>query len=196
MREYQKKHKQEQLPLKVFAKEIKTNSPLTGYIKKNIWYYKARSKVVCVNINANHLNSKFEQELKKYEYKKEFKERLRNVIMNGLKKRMSDIVSQSALLKKRISELNCQLGTMEEKFILDKIDQTHYEKYRQKYQADIDQLKQELNNNDLNSSNLEKAVNRGVEIANNQCWKWVKADYDNKQKLQNLIFPSGVLYDK
>ena len=26
-----KKHKQEQLPHKVFAKEIKTNSPLTGY---------------------------------------------------------------------------------------------------------------------------------------------------------------------
>ena len=79
---------------------------------------------------------------------------------------------------------------------MDKIDQTLYEKYCQKYQADIDQLKQELNNSSIDSSNLEKAVNRGMEISEKLSWMWVKADYDNKQKLQNLIFPSGVMYDK
>ena len=191
-----KKHKQEQLPLKIFVKDVITSCPLTGYIKKNIWYYKGRKKGVAVNINAQSLNSKFEQELKKYEFKKEFKERLRKAINAGLKKRMNDIGDQSISLKKRITELKNQIETLEEKFVLDKISQPLYEKYHQKYQQDIVKLTQELGQGGFDSSNLEKAVNRGLEIAENLSWLWVKGNYDNKQQLQKLIFPSGIMYDK
>jgi hypothetical protein len=38
------------------------------------------------------LNSKIEQDLKKYEYKKEFKEKRRKVFKDGLKKLMSDMI--------------------------------------------------------------------------------------------------------
>src|SRR5688572_471760 len=112
-----KKHKQEQLPLKIFARDIVTNCPLTGYIKKNIWYYKGRKKGVAVNINAERLNTKFEQELAKYEYKKELKERLRIAIHAGLKRRMSDVADQSIALKKRVTALKNQIETLEEKFV-------------------------------------------------------------------------------
>jgi hypothetical protein len=50
-----------------------------------------------LQIKANNLNSKFDQELKKYEYKKEFKEKLRKVVMDGSENVMSTVAGQSAL---------------------------------------------------------------------------------------------------
>lgn len=46
------------------------------------------------------------------------------------------------------------------------------------------------------SSNLEKAIEKGLKYAENLHQMWVSADYCNKQKLQYLLFPVGMSYDK
>lgn len=40
------------------------------------------------------------------------------------------------------------------------------------------------------------AVKKMLAIAENISQTWVLADYDEKQKLQYLIFPEGILYNK
>jgi hypothetical protein len=46
------------------------------------------------------------------------------------------------------------------------------------------------------SSNLEKAVTKSFKIAEKLHQAWVTADYYDKQRLQYLIFPEGMQYDK
>ena len=55
---------------------------------------------------------------------------------------------------------------------------------------------QENEHSGLTSSNLEKAFEKGLKIAANISQAWADADYATKQKLQYLIFPQGIMYNK
>jgi site-specific DNA recombinase len=44
--------------------------------------------------------------------------------------------------------------------------------------------------------NLKKSVKKGLEIAQNIIQIWVSEDLYDKQQLQYLLFPEGMLYDK
>ena len=46
------------------------------------------------------------------------------------------------------------------------------------------------------SSNLEKAVEKGLDIIQNISEVWCSSDYSMKQVLQYLVFPEGILYNK
>ena len=46
------------------------------------------------------------------------------------------------------------------------------------------------------SSNLEKALEKGLLYAQNLRQLWVSSDYNEKQRLQYLVFPEGMMYDK
>jgi site-specific DNA recombinase len=46
------------------------------------------------------------------------------------------------------------------------------------------------------SSNLEKAIEKGLEIASKLSTVWASSDFTAKQKLQYPIFPEGIMYDK
>jgi hypothetical protein len=58
------------------------------------------------------------------------------------------------------------------------------------------QLEEEIVKSDFKSSNLEKAVKNGLEILLDPLQLWVSCDYDDKQRLQYLLFPEGMRYDK
>ena len=48
----------------------------------------------------------------------------------------------------------------------------------------------------MTSSNLEKMIEKGLKIAENMSRLWSSSDFDDKKKLQYLIFPDGILYNK
>ena len=48
----------------------------------------------------------------------------------------------------------------------------------------------------LNSSNLELAIDKALNLSASLENIWTKGDLKQKQKLQNLVFPSGLGYDK
>jgi len=46
------------------------------------------------------------------------------------------------------------------------------------------------------SSNLEKAIEKGLDMIQNISKTWCSSSYSIRQSLQYLIFPEGILYDK
>ena len=46
------------------------------------------------------------------------------------------------------------------------------------------------------SSNLKNLVSKGLALAENISKIWCSGDFENKQKLQYLVFPEGVYYNK
>jgi site-specific DNA recombinase len=99
-------------------------------------------------------------------------------------------------LKKRISEIRSQLESIEEKFVLGKLNEDLYQKYMEKNTGEIKELEHELSKSSTESSNLEKAVEKGLAIAYNLSQQWLSLNFDQKKKLQYLIFPKGIRYSK
>ena len=186
----------EEVPLKIFAKDENSGQPLTGYSTKNNWYYKTKLSDEPVNISAKKLNGMFTDYLQAFEYEKKHKQHLKKLLLKQLKERMSQSLEASKLLKKKITEKQSHIDSVEEKYVLSEITKDVYQKYMLKYQQELAVLKTELSKGDLDSSNLEKAVEKCLSIAENISGAWSSATFDNKRLLQNLIFPQGILYDK
>jgi site-specific DNA recombinase len=75
---------------------------------------------------------------------------------------------------------------------LNEITKEQYDKFSSKYRDELSQLRKEIKAIAEMSSNLEKGLN----ISENISQLWISADYYEKQKLQYLLFPEGLLYDK
>ena len=188
--------KHNEVPLKIFAKDEFSKQPLTGYITKGNWYYKTKKTQIPVNIKAEKLNSLFIFYLSGFEYKKEYQPKLKKLLNEKLKERLFQTVEETKMLKKKISEKGSQLEKMEEKFLNDTISKELYDKYTVKYNDEINQLKADLGKCEINGSNLELAVEKCLTIAQNVSSTWVTASFENKQRLQQLVFPDGILYNK
>ena len=57
-------------------------------------------------------------------------------------------------------------------------------------------LKLKIENPSLSSSNLELAIDKAFTLSESLEKIWVDGDLKQRQKLQNLVFPSGLGYDK
>jgi DNA invertase Pin-like site-specific DNA recombinase len=185
-----------EVPLKIFAKDEISGQPLTGYTTKNNWYYKTKSTAVPVNIKAEKLNKVFADYLLQFEYKKEKKAALKKLLLQGITKRLSKSVDETKLLKKKLTEKETQLDKIEKKFLLDEIDKEMYNKHATVIKEEIKELTNDLGKTNIDSSNLEKAVDKCLDIAQNISGAWITAGFESKRVLQNLVFPAGILYNK
>jgi site-specific DNA recombinase len=71
-----------------------------------------------------------------------------------------------------------------------------YRKYNQKYKAEQKQIEEKLLRAGKKVSNLDKCVELAMDFAANLRQNWLFADYLTKQKIQLLLFPEGISYNK
>ncbi len=98
--------------------------------------------------------------------------------------------------KKQLTEPNTKIEKLEERFIEEEINKELFDKYQKKYQIEKHELEEKLSNHSIDSSNLEKIIDKGLEIAENLSELWGSSDFDEKRKLQSLVFPDGIIYSK
>ena len=191
-------HKNDELPLKVFAKDEDSISPFTSYInkKKKLAYYKTRVVGSSINISAKSLNSLFKETLEEFQYNTQYKNALQEAICLLLKGKLDDQIDNEKLSKKRITELKSSLDKLEERFVMGEISREQYQKFFKKFQDDLKNLECENPKLKFKSSNLDIAIQKGLEIAENIGLLWENSTFEGKQKLQYLVFPDGILYSK
>ena len=185
-----------ELPLKTFARDEATMSPLTGFKQKGIYYYKARHDGAKANVNAAHLNKLFIKQLKQYEIDKTYIESLKGKLFAIIQGKLKDQLNDQNFIRKQITELNSKINRLEEKYVNDEIDRDMFQKFISKYKAEKQELEQKLDDRALNSSNLEKIISKGLKIAGNLSELWASSDFADKRQLQKLVFPEGILYNK
>ena len=149
-----------------------------------------------MNIKAEKLNQLFENQLKQYEYRNDQKGALKKLLSQKIINRLANTVEENKLRKKKISEKRGQLEKIEKKYLLDEIDKEMYEKHAGNIKQELSNLEAESNYTEINSSNLEKAIEKCLIIAQNLSRTWVTANFEQKRILQQLIFPEGILYNK
>jgi site-specific DNA recombinase len=195
------------LPLKVFVWCLECKQPLTGYKAKVKvregaepqfqYYYKCRTKGCCFNKNVKDIHNKFEELIASITIKPELIEPL----LFQLEKTFYDLNAESktreSSLKQQLKEIEENLDKLKEgHFIKKEIDKSFYEKYLEKYTGEASKILQQLENCSNSISNPKAVLRKAVEFACNLLNIWRNGGIRVKEKLQKLIFPKGLAYDK
>lgn len=191
-----KKFKNKDIPLKSFAKDEFSNTPFTGYLKKGHYYYKTRGKGAAVNERADLLNGLFMKELNKFRIEDKYKTEIAENVSTSLREKLKEKIEGSAAKKRRVTELEKDIESLELRYIKNEIDGELYQKYRVIFQQEKEEIEKEMAKSLFDSSNLESVVKKVIDISCNPLQVWISSDYDDKQRLQYLIFPEGILYNK
>lgn len=186
------------LPLRRFVKCSNCGGNLTGYIvkKKNIYYYKCKHSSCKTTKNANDLHTMFERFISKMKINQslfpEIEKSIRNIFFNRLNEKKEDI----QLWKRTENELASKIEAIEERFVLGEISKEQFQKFAKRFKEQLANIKDKLDSNLKINSNLEKCIVLAKELLSKPNEIWASSDYVQKRKLQNLIFPDGIFYNK
>jgi site-specific DNA recombinase len=187
------------ITLKVFMKCAKCGNPFTGYRAKqreNLWYYKCRTKGCGCNKNAEKVNQSFLMELRKLSIDDKLVTPLLELLLADFEVHNKDKAELEKSLRVRLDEVGKKIETMQEKFLTtDGIDQSLYNKFLEKYTAEMGLINQEIANTHLNSSNIKNEAKSILEFACKLPSAWTFSNTKGKEALQKLVFPDGIVLD-
>lgn len=188
----------EHLPLKKTIKCIKCGNPLTGFLnkKKNIYYYNCQKKCLGQNFNAIKLNDQFETFLSSFKINPALAPIIEEIVQYKTSEIIQSDLGEETKIKAELTKHKKELETLEERFAFGKIDEVLYEKFKTKLDTHITELEENLANPHLSSSNLKKGIRKCIQLSKNINKIWASGDVFEKHKLQKLIFPDGIGYDK
>ena len=188
----------DQLPLKQFVYCEACKTPLTGFLvkQKGLYYYKCRTKGCSCNKSAKHLHEQFEKKLSSYQVDSKYVDIIKEVMIYTYDSVTKEIRENEANVKKQLSLLKSKIDTIEERFAIGEIDNEIYKKFKTKYEAEEKKLESNLFSSTVSSSNLQIAIDKALKMSSNLSELWTSGDLSQKKKIQSLVFPSGIGYDK
>ena len=194
------KHKKEtpQFPLKRHLYCHIDQTPMTAYTVKGkgIDYYKCNCVGCKTNVSAKKLHYKYAELLDGYDIPQPLVEIVRNTIVKKLGENQTEQILTANVLKKKKSEKENKLKTCKIRYGMGEIDDEIYTMTTEALQSDIDKITFELSKYSKDLSNLENRVNDILIMCCHLGSTWKNADLLTAQKLQNLIFPKGIYWDK
>lgn len=188
----------EELPLKQFVKCNSCGTSFTGYLvkKKNLYYYKCNQKGCKKNRSQRVLHDKFEGLLERYRIDDRLAPVMKKMMLHLLSKKLNTAPIDTHQLKIQKTEIKKKLNAIEERFVIGEIQEDLYLKYRDKFQSEITNIDKEIDASTNLLSNLEKGIENCVNLAMNLPSTWKKANISRKKKLQHIVFPEGIYYNR
>ena len=180
----------------MFLKNELDGNLFTGYFKKGNYYYKTRKKGNAVNVRAGIVHNLFSEELTKYQIDKSNIPMLEKEVHKIVSLKLEQELQASQIRKRKIKDLENKMEKLELRFVESEITKELFEKYTAQYQREKEELLSEIGKSDFESSNFEKIIKKAIEISRNPLQLWHSIDYDDKQRLQFLMFPEGLMYNK
>lgn len=96
----------------------------------------------------------------------------------------------------RIKNYETKSNELDIRYGMDEINKTVYEKTKSKLENEISGLKMELNKLSPTLSNQKLIIKESLKSLENLNVLWGSINLENKQKLQNTLFPSGIFYNR
>ncbi len=193
------KKENEAMPLKVFLKCAECNEGMTGYIvkKKNLYYYKCRTKGCNCNKSAKDMHKLFIDVLTRYSVKKELLPAIAHQYESSFYKRNKESIDKKAQSEKRLKEIDEVIESLDEKLYISKeITKEKYLVLTSKMEKEKGKILEDLKDCTISSSNLAKKIIQAGQLCCKLTDIWQKGGYDKKTSLQRLIFPEGLTFNK
>lgn len=188
----------DQLPLKIFVKCADCGSSFCGYEvkKKKLFYYKCKKKGCKCNRSMKHMHALFENVLMQYTLKEELIEPCLKQIMNSYVALHKNDAENEKLLKCQITEVEKNLAVLRERWALGKITEDVYKEFSKKYEEQKSKVEAGMQKISPDEASVAEKVRTALGFASNLLKTWQLVDYSEKQRLQYLVFPQGMQYDR
>lgn len=185
-------------PLKRHVLCAKDHMPLTAYTvkAKDIDYYKCNKRGCCTNVSAKKLHQRYEALLARYDISQPVMLIFKDVVRRMIEENHEEQFQQNTLLRKRLTECENKMKQCKIRFGMGEIDEEIYEVAIENLQEKKNAILVELEKVKGDLSNLTKQVDGVVAICCKLGELWRASDVDLCQKIQNLLFPKGILWDK
>lgn len=202
---YKWKEESENLPLKKFIHCSDCGAPMTGYLKDKVLkngkvlhfhYYKCYTKGCKCNRSNKLIHDKFAQFLDQFQLDKSLIPVIKKQLEITFNNLMDSNAGEQRSIIAKLSELKDKLEKVEDRFAIGEIDRSIFERASAKLKAEIKQISEELEKSSLGISNPAELIEKGVLFASELANCWVNGDYQERQMVQNILFPEGILYDK
>ena len=186
------------VPLKNFLKCGHCGENMPGYIvrKKGLWYYKCRTKGCCNNKSATVLHETFLEALSAMTIPLPVMTVVKEQLKNSYQAITGEQDELSAKIEHQLAEIQQRLDRLEERFIMEEITREMFDKYRSKFLQEKRETELQLAQRSKKVSNLDECIARTVNFCSNLQKMWKVSGYKDKQRMQYLIFPEGISYDK
>ena len=138
----------------------------------------------------------FEERLSNYQVDPKYADIIKEVMVYTYDSVTKEIRENEANVKKQLSHLKSKIDTIEERFAIGEIDKEIYIKFKAKYESEEKKLESNLFSSTISSSNLQIAIDKALKMSSNLSELWASGDLPQKKKIQSLVFPSGIGYDK
>jgi site-specific DNA recombinase len=187
-------------PLTRFIRCKECSNYLSGYLSKGLPYYKCNYCKVNLNGNTSTKNigatDLFKNLLKQYQVNPQFTELIElqlNKVM-GFYQVMESTREKEIL--GQIEDLESKIETMEYNLSTGVISREMFDKHSSKVKSEITEKSIELNRLTPTLSNQGDVIKNVVKNMGNLTNIWDLCVVEDKQRLQETLFPGGVYYDK
>ena len=119
-----------------------------------------------------------------------------NVIRELFGQYTEESAKQLTLLRKQLTDIENDIKKCTMKYATDKLDDDAYQMAMEEFKSRKAGTEQELKKYDLNLSNLEDKIRLVIVTCSKLGTLWKQGDLDIKRRIQNLVFPEGILWDK
>ncbi len=189
----------DEVPLKVFIKCSECQQPFTGYeVKlKKLWYYKCRTQGCRCNRSAKKIHQLFLTLLQEFCLRPNLVAPLKALLESALHTKAKGQQEEVAFYKKQLQETAQSLEKLEERFwVTGDMPKEIFEKYADPLRARQLEITQEMSKTENAISNPAEAIEKAVQIASNLPDLWASYQVGQKERLQKLLFPDGIIYDR
>ncbi len=190
----------DEVPLKKFVRCAGCDKPLTGYkAKKNgQYYYKCSTQGCKCNRRASEMHTVFKSLLQPYclELSEGMRELITHHMIETYHRFNADKAATKVELSRQLTEVAKKIERLEERYILEEIDRDMFTRYKEKFTAERQELEQRLAKSASSLSNLENCIENALDCALKLAPTWDSGDYGERQRLQFLVFPDGIAYDR
>ncbi|MDQ3846109.1 MAG: septation ring formation regulator EzrA [Bacteroidota bacterium] len=172
---------------------------LRGYIvkAKGIYYYKCNTKGCNCNKNAESLHEQFIGVLEQYTLKSEpLVPLIKKQMLATYYKLNEEEGEDKASYENRLQEINKNIERQKARLKKEEIPYELYLEFVADYEKEKKDIQDELAKASTGVSNPELCVDFAVTYSLKLASTWRSAGYSDKQKLQFLLFPEGIFYNR
>ena len=189
----------DEVPLKVFIKCSECQQPFTGYeVKlKKLWYYKCRTQGCRFNKSARQIHELFHHLLQSYCLRPNLVAPLKALLGSVFQMKAKGQKEEADFFKKQLLEITQKLEKLEERFwVTGDMPKEVFEKYAGQLKVEQLEITQEIAKSEESISNPAEAIEKAVQIASELPNLWASYQVGQKEKLQKLLFPDGIIYNR
>lgn len=187
-----------EFPLKQFIRCDDCDYPLTAYhVKgKKATYYKCNTIGCSVNRNATVLHNKLVSKFKDYTYDPKCDKPILELMKRVFSTMNDKERDNNAIIVRQLNSINSKITALTDKLLEGVISSEIYSETMERYKKERDETQSKLNEQPDTLSNLNEYLTATTKLVHSIGDSWGKESFHNKQRLQSLVFPNGLRYNR